>query len=274
MSKDGKRILYVSSELVPYFSETPLSSYSLEAPKAMKKKGHDVRIFMPRFGMINERRHQLHEVIRLSGMNLIINDIDQPLIIKVASIPKERLQVYFIDNDEFFKRKQVSEDKKGVPFEDNDERIIFFAKGVLETVKKLNWKPDIIHIHGWMASLVPLYIKKFYSNDPFFNEAKTVVSLFNNSFEGAMNEKIVEKLKFDGFEDEDLTHLVEPKCENLQKNAIDFSDGVVKGEENLNDDIWDYVTQKNTPKLEYHSVEEISENYASFYFKELLEEES
>ena len=161
---NGKKILFVSSELVPYLPENEVSQMSYEAPRMVNGNGGQIRIFMPKYGNINERRHQLHEVIRLSGMNLVINDMDMPLIIKVASITKERIQVYFIDNDEYFKRKATFTDAKGVLFPDNDERAIFFAKGVVETVKKLNWTPDIIHVHGWMASLLPLYLKKFYAD--------------------------------------------------------------------------------------------------------------
>ncbi len=138
---NGKRILFVSSELVPYLPENDVSSMSYEAPRVVNNNGGQIRIFMPRYGSINERRHQLHEVIRLSGMNLVVNDMDMPLIIKVASIPKERIQVYFIDNEEYFKRKATFTDKEGKLFKDNDERAIFFAKGVIETVKKLNWAP-------------------------------------------------------------------------------------------------------------------------------------
>ena len=159
-----KRILYVSSEVIPYLPETEISSMSFEAPRMVNSNKGQIRIFMPRYGNINERRHQLHEVIRLSGMNLVINDMDVPLIIKVASIPKERMQVYFIDNEDYFKRKATFSDEKGNFFSDNDERAIFFAKGVIETVKKLNWSPDIIHVHGWLASFLPLYLKKHLKN--------------------------------------------------------------------------------------------------------------
>ena len=174
-----KRILYISSELTPYLPETEVSKMAFEVPKEMHSQGAQIRMFMPRFGVINERRHQLHEVIRLSGMNLIINDMDMPLIIKVASLPKERMQVYFIDNEEYFRRKAVFTDEEGKLFPDNDERAIFFAKGVVETVKKLNWSPDIIHIHGWMASLLPFYLREYYNNDPLFAESKIVTSAFN-----------------------------------------------------------------------------------------------
>ena len=188
-----KRILYVSSEVVPYLPETEISSMSFEAPKMVNKQGGQIRIFMPRYGNINERRHQLHEVIRLSGINLVINDLDMPLIIKVASIPKERIQVYFIDNEEYFKRKATLTDEEGNLFKDNDERAIFFAKGVIETVKKLNWSPDIIHVNGWLASLLPLYLKEFYKNEPLFTESKIVTSVYNQKFEGTLDQNMINK---------------------------------------------------------------------------------
>ena len=169
---ENKRILYISQEIHPYLPENDISRASLALPKKMNELGHQVRVFMPRFGVINERRHQLHEVIRLSGINIVVNDIDMPLIIKVASVPQARMQVYFIDNDEYFKRKATIYDENRQLFSDNDERTIFFAKGVIETVKKLGWKPDIIHIHGWMTSLVPLYLKQFSYDDPLFENSK------------------------------------------------------------------------------------------------------
>mgnify|MGYP000188303595 CR=1 FL=1 len=196
-----KRVLYVSSEVVPYLPETEISSMSFEAPRMVNKQGGQIRIFMPRYGNINERRHQLHEVIRLSGINLVINDLDMPLIIKVASIPKERIQVYFIDNEEYFKRKATFTDENGTLFEDNDERAIFFAKGVIETVKKLNWAPDIIHVHGWLASLLPLYLKQYYKDEPLFKESKIVTSIYNQSFDKTLNMGMVDKIKFDEIEE-------------------------------------------------------------------------
>ena len=184
---NGKRILFVSSELVPYLPENQVSLMSYESPRVVNSNGGQIRIFMPRYGNINERRHQLHEVIRLSGMNLVINDMDMPLIIKVASIPKERIQVYFIDNEEYFKRKATFFDADGKLFDDNDERAIFFAKGVVETVKKLNWAPDVIHVHGWMASLLPIYLRTYYKDEPIFADAKIVTSVYEQGFEGNLN---------------------------------------------------------------------------------------
>ena len=186
----NRKILYVSSEVVPYLPQSEISSMSFEIPKMVNKQGGQIRIFMPRYGNINERRHQLHEVIRLSGLNLVINDLDMPLIIKVASIPKERIQVYFIDNEEYFKRKATFTDGSGKLFEDNDERAIFFAKGVFETIKRLNWPPDIIHIHGWMAALLPLYLQQIYKDDPIFQNSKIITSLYGNEFDKSLNKNM------------------------------------------------------------------------------------
>ena len=180
----NKKVLIISSEVTPYLPQTDQAINSFKIPKTINEAGGQTRIFMPRYGMINERRHQLHEVIRLSGMNLVINDMDMPLIIKVASIPKERMQVYFIDNEEYFKRKAMLKDEDGNLFSDNDERMIFFTKGVIETVKKLNWSPDIIHLHGWFTSLFPLYMKTYFAEDPIFESSKIVTSIYPNDFEG------------------------------------------------------------------------------------------
>jgi len=266
-----KRILFVSSEVVPYLPETDTASTSFEVSRQMHNKGAQTRIFMPRFGVINERRHQLHEVIRLSGMNLIINDMDMPLIIKVASIPKERMQVYFIDNDEYFKRKALYKDEDGKLFNDNDERAIFFAKGVIETVKKLNWSPDIIHVHGWMASLLPLYLREYYKNDPLFEDSKIVTSLYNNGFEGALNDDFVNKIKFDDIQEDKLSSLLpNPSHSNLLKIAIENSDAVIRGSEGLPEEVESHITATNVTVLDFQSPEDYAEAYANFYLTEVL----
>ena len=265
-----KRVLIVSSEVVPYLPENELSTTSFEAAKIVNSKGGQTRIFMPRFGLINERRHQLHEVIRLSGMNLVINDMDMPLIIKVASIPKERMQVYFIDNDEYFKRKALYSDEDNNLFEDNDERAIFFAKGVVETVKKLNWSPDIIHVHGWMASLLPLYIKEYYKEDPLFSESKIVVSLYNNGFEGTLNNKFAEKVKFDNISKEKTDSLSTPTYTNLLKNAIENSDGVILSCKELPNELSEFLKASNKPTLEFVNGENRKKAYADFYVQKVL----
>ncbi len=266
-----KRILYVSSEVTPYLPETELSSTAFNVAKNAHSKGVQTRIFMPRFGVINERRHQLHEVIRLSGMNLIINDMDMPLIIKVASIPKERMQVYFIDNDEYFKRKAVYSDEDDKLFNDNDERMIFFAKGVVETVKKLNWAPDIIHVHGWMASLLPLYLREFYKEEPLFAESKIVTSLYDKNFDGELNSGLASKIRFDKVDEAKISTVETPNQINILKSAIENSDAIVKGSESLPDEINDFINEKEVKVLEFQSEEVLTEAYLEFYKENVLE---
>lgn len=266
-----KRILYVSSEVVPYLPETEISSMSFETPRMINQQGGQIRIFMPRYGNINERRHQLHEVIRLSGINLVVNDLDMPLIIKVASIPKERIQVYFIDNDEYFKRKATLTDEDGNLFSDNDERAIFFAKGVIETVKKLNWSPDIIHVHGWLASLLPLYLKQFYKDEPLFNESKIVTSIYKSGFENELNSKLVDKIKFDNIDEDQIKDLVKPTYNNLMKVAIDNSDALIVGSEDLPEELTSYLKESKKPVLDFHAKDEFSEAYTNFYTTSVLD---
>ena len=265
-----KRILYVSSEVVPYLPETEISSMSFEAPRMVNQQGGQIRIFMPRYGNINERRHQLHEVIRLSGINLVINDLDMPLIIKVASIPKERIQVYFIDNDEYFKRKATLTDEDGKLFSDNDERAIFFAKGVIETVKKLNWAPDIIHIHGWMASLLPLYLREFYKEEALFTQSKIVTSIYNNDFEGTLNTSLSDKIHFDKIDKSKTANLQSPSYTNILKNAIENSDAIIKGSESISEELMTFIEEKDKPYLEYQTEETLTETYLDFYANTVL----
>lgn len=267
---NGKKILFVSSELVPYLPENEVSLMSYETPKMVNSNGGQIRIFMPRFGNINERRHQLHEVIRLSGMNLVINDMDMPLIIKVASIPKERIQVYFIDNEEYFKRKATFADENGNLFPDNDERAIFFAKGVVETVKKLNWSPDIIHVHGWMASLLPLYLKQYYADEPLFADSKIVTSVYGKGFEGDLDENMQKKINFDGVSEEKIQALSTPNYNNLLKVAVDFSDAVILATEDLPEDLEKHIANLQKPVLPYVPLQEFEEAYANFYTTEVL----
>ena len=265
-----KRILYVSSEVVPYLPETEISSMSFEAPKMVNKQGGQIRIFMPKYGNINERRHQLHEVIRLSGINLVINDLDMPLIIKVASIPKERIQVYFIDNEEYFKRKATLTDEDGKLFQDNDERAIFFAKGVIETVKKLNWAPDIIHVNGWLASLLPLYLKQFYKNEPLFTESKIVTTIYNQSFDGALDKNMINKIKFDKIDDDLIKGLEDPTYNNIMKNAIDNSDALIKGSQDIPEELEKHLAASDKPVLDYYSPDEFADPYTEFYNTKVL----
>ena len=265
-----KRILYVSSEVVPYLAENEVSLMSYDVPKMINDQGGQIRIFMPRYGNINERRHQLHEVIRLSGMNLVVNDLDMPLIIKVASIPKERIQVYFIDNDEYFKRKATFADEEGMMYPDNDERAIFFAKGVVETVKKLNWVPDIIHVHGWMAAMLPIYMKHFYKNEALFSETKIVTSVYSQSFEGTLNEEMINKVKFDGVPDDAIADLEVPNYENIIKATVKHSDAVIIASENLSPSLTKFIESSGKPFLPFAPKDAFAEAYTNFYINEVL----
>ena len=263
----SRKILYVCQEIMPYLPETELSTLSRRLVQAMQERGNEIRTFMPRYGCINERRNQLHEVIRLSGMNLIIDDNDHQLIIKVASIPSARIQIYFIDNDDFFARKAVITDAEGNEFEDNDERAIFFARGVLETVKKLNWSPNIVHCMGWMSAIVPIYLKKVFNDDPLFRDVKVVVSLCDDSFEQPFNEGFAQKVANEGVKDEKLADLTLPSYENLYRFVIDYADGIIVASENANPSLVEYARQSGKPVMEFEKKEEAEmfDNYNRFY---------
>jgi starch synthase len=260
----------VSSEVVPYLAENEVSLQSYEFPKMINAIGGQIRIFMPRYGNINERRHQLHEVIRLSGMNLVVNDMDMPLIIKVASIPKERIQVYFIDNDEYFKRKATFTDEDGVMFKDNDERAIFFAKGVVETVKKLNWVPDVIHVQGWMAALLPVYLKQYYKNEAIFAETKIITSVYESGFEGELNKELVNKLAFDGIGNEVTGDIKKADFVNLMRLTIDNSDAIHIASEDLHSDLTKYIESSKKPFLPFAAKDKINELYTNFIKNNLV----
>ncbi|MFT5436768.1 MAG: starch synthase [Ancylomarina sp.] len=266
-----KRVLYVSSEVLPYLPETEISSMSFEAPRLVNNNSGQIRIFMPRYGNINERRHQLHEVIRLSGMNLVINDLDMPLIIKVASIPKERMQVYFIDNEDYFKRKATYADEEGNFYSDNDERAIFFAKGVIETVKKLNWSPDIIHVHGWLASFLPLYLRNYYGNEPLFENSRIVTSVYNQSFDGELNANTIEKIQYDAIDDDAIEHLKKPNYVNLMKVAIENSDAVILGSTEIPEELKGFIEKMDIPVLKYHNMDDFSQAYLDFCREKVLQ---
>ncbi len=234
----------------------------------MQERGGEVRIFMPRFGCINERRNQLHEVIRLSGMNLIINDNDHQLIIKVASIPSARVQIYFIDNDDYFARKAVLTDESGEPFADNDERALFFARGVLETVRKLRWTPTVVHCHGWFSAIMPIYLRKVFADDPLFRDVKIVVSLYDDAFTQPLDGGFAEKIANEGVEDENLKNLSTPSYENLMRFVIDYADGVVLASEGVNPEVAEYAEAGGKPlmRLDKEADEkQVFDNYKLFY---------
>ncbi len=267
------KVLFISQEITPYLPETEMSTICRELPQGIQERGREIRTFMPRFGCINERRNQLHEVIRLSGMNLIINDSDHPLIIKVASIQSARMQVYFIDNEDYFHRKNTLKDSKGKFFEDNDERMIFFARGVLETVKKLRWSPDIVHCHGWFTSLIPLYIKKTFADDPVFRNSKVVFSIYNDMFNEYLDNGFVKKIITEGIKKDDLKDLAEPTFLNIAKLAIRFSDGLISGSNSLSPELYQLIKESSIPYLKFMPPEEYLDAYSVFYDKILTDTE-
>lgn len=261
------KVLFVTQEITPYMIETEMSLIGRHLPQGIQERDREIRTFLPKFGNINERRNQLHEVIRLSGMNLVIDDTDHPLVIKVASIQPARMQVYFIDNEDFFSRK-FSLSEKGKDFKDNDERAVFYSRGVIETVKKLGWAPDIIHCHGWFTALVPFYMRKIYNNDPLFaNDIKIIYSIYNDEFSKPLCLELPEKLSEANVTPEDVAILNPPSWINLTKFAIENSDGIIIGSSDLNDEISEYVTSGKKPFLKHQNPENYIDKYNDFYNK-------
>lgn len=264
---EAKKVLFITQEITPYVPESEMSKLGRQLPQAIQEKGKEIRTFMPKWGNVNERRNQLHEVIRLSGMNLIIDDTDHPLIIKVASIQAARMQVYFIDNDDYFQHRLMATDENGVEYTDNEERAIFYARGVLETVKKLRWCPDVIHCQGWISALVPLYIKKAYAEEPSFRDSKVVFSLFEENPQAAVEENFVEKLMLKGIEKSDVESVINQPSnyEDLLKLAIAYSDGVIQNSENVNQDLLNFAQEKGIPTLGYQSEETYADAFNNFF---------
>lgn len=263
----NKKILYISQEIAPYLPESHMSLNCRYLPQLIQEKGNEIRTFMPKYGSINERRNQLHEVIRLSGMNLIINDNDHPLIIKVASIQAARMQVYFIDNEDYFKRRGTVIDSKENEYKDNDERSIFFVRGVIETIKKLLWKPDIIDCHGWMGALTGLYIKSVYADDPLFKDTKIVYSLYKDDFKEPFNPGFNNKIQFADITADQIKSLADTvDYPTLQKFAIDYADGVMQCEEDTNTEVIEYTKASGKKFLPYQGkLEESVDSINEFY---------
>ena len=247
----AKKILIIADQISPFVGQSPMADYCRQLPQSIQELGNDIRTFMPKWGQINERRNQLHEVIRLSGMNLIIDDTDHPLIIKVASLQSARIQVYFIDNEDYFQNRLQVTDKNGVEYQDNDERTIFFARGVLETVKKLRWNPDIIHCHGWLSALIPLYIKTAYHEEPAFRDSKVVYSIYGKAFNEQFNERYPEILLTKDMTIDDIGSFQTPIDYNsVIKKAIDFSDGIICNSPDVDPSLAEYARQKGVPVLD------------------------
>ena len=250
MSK--KRVLFVTQEMHPYTTLSEISEIVKSLPVFTHEKGMEIRVLMPRFGTINERRHRLHEVVRLSGMNIIVDDDDYPLIIKVASLPGARLQVYFLDNDEFFKRKSIFSDEDGKPFDDNLDRMVFFCKGVIETVKKFGWAPDIIHCHGWMTSLVPLYLKTAYEHEPIFSQSKVIYSVYNEEMiPNNLEEGFISKAAINNLDPDKLQVYQNGQGINLDKGAINYADAIIQGSESIENSVSKTLNDLDKPKLDF-----------------------
>ena len=258
--KEPKRILFISQEINTYLAEeTPIRLLNRQLPEYFQGHGYETRTFMPKFGEINERRNQLHEVIRLSGMNLIIEDSDHPLLIKVASIQSARIQIYFIDNDDLFHRRKGVCNEAGEEYTDNDDRVIFYARGVIETVKKLRWTPDIILCSGWMSALAPLYLKKAYNDEPFFANSKIVLMLDDNEYKKPFPTKFTDKLRIDGISNTDVRSIAGFPIgyEELMRLAVDFSDAIVYATPNVNQRVSNYAETKGKPILPYQETEDV-----------------
>lgn len=265
MAITKKRVLIVTQEMEPYTVASTVASIARKLPQYIQEHGMEIRVLMPRFGTINERRHRLHEVVRLSGMNIIVDEDDYPLIIKVASLPGTRMQVYFLDNEEFFRRKQIFKDDKGNFFDDNAERMIFFCKGVLETVKKFGWAPDLIHCHGWMTSLVPFYLRMAYANEPIFKNAKVIYSVYNHDGNEASADRFAEKASINNLEPDDLKPYQSDDAITLHKGAMTFADALIVGSKELSDIVKESVNTEDKPILDFQEADSYLPAYLEFY---------
>lgn len=270
MSK--KKVLIVTQEMSPFTDPSELADFTRTLPQFVQEKGMELRVLMPKFGTINERRHRLHEVVRLSGMNIIVDDDDYPLIIKVASMPEARIQVYFLDNDDFFRRKYVFQDESGQVYDDNVDRMVFFCKGVLETVRKFGWAPDIVHCHGWMTGLIPAYIKTAYKTEPLFQHSKVVYSLYNDELEEQTPENFFAKAAINNLTAQDLNAYQRDESITLHKGAVAFADGVVVGSPNLSASAQAALNNADKPVLEY-STDTALAAIVEFYHSLMAEEE-
>jgi len=266
-----KKVLFISSEMNPFLQGSSVSEIARQLPQGIQEQDNEIRILVPRFGVINERRNRLHEVVRLSGINITIDDNDNPLIIKVASLPEAKMQVYFLDNEDYFHRKFVYTDENNEFFGDNDERTIFFCKGALETVKKLGWAPDIIHCQGWMTSLIPLYMRMMYKDEPVFRNAKVVFSVFENQFEENLGKDFARKACLNNIDEDQLAVYNSGDCSNLYKGAIRHSDAVVKASEDIDPEVEQFIAQEAQDKIVMqHNAEDFVDEYAQLYDKLLI----
>ena len=260
----AQKVLFVNQEITPYIEASYMSIMGRYLPQRIQERGLDIRTFMPKFGVISERKHQLHEVIRLSGQNIIINDNDHTLVVKVGSLQSVRLQIYFIDNDLYFRRKMQLHDKTGKFFSDNDERAVFFARGVMETVKNLGWSPDIIHCNGWISCLIPLFVKKIYVDNPLFSNTKIVYSVYNDDFPKRLRPSFPNKLRATGIPSDIAMQYRQSTFESSTKLALDFSDAAVISHEDVNKEIIAYIEESQKPHYT-HRDEQFVDDYLALY---------
>lgn len=258
------RILYVANEINPFLKTTEVADFVRKLPQGMQERGMEIRILVPRFGLINERKNRLHEVVRLSGINISVGDEEKPLIIKVASIPNAKLQVYFIDNEDYFHRKSVFFDKEDNFYEDNDERAIFFCKGVLETVKKLGWSPDIVHCNDWMTSLIPLYLKTTYKNDPIFKDSKSVFTVYDNRFTHKFGDDLIDKVKMIDIDDSMLHQLKTADYEGFIKLGMEYADAVINANEETSESFNQLIAERSN-KDKVDTIEK-DDNFLDSYY--------
>lgn len=270
---EKKRVLFISQEITPYMPENEMSLIGRNLPQGIMESGKDIRIFMPKYGCINERRNQLHEVIRLSGMNMILDNLDYPLIIKVASLQPVRMQVYFIDNEDYFPKKTFMHELDGEFFDFHDERAVFFCRGVLETVRKLGWAPDVVHCQGWMTALVPMYLKKAFAEDPIFVDTKVVYSVYNQTIDGELNNDLARKARVKGVSEEDTAIIEEANIMNLHKLAITHADAIIMGDEKIDSELETFIQQSGKNALSF----QLEETYIAAYnelYDDILDEEA
>lgn len=266
---DNNKILFISQEISPYLPDTPMSLQGRNLPQRIQEAGYEVRTFMPKYGCINERRNQLHEVIRLSGMNIVIDDNDHPLIIKVATLQPTRMQVYFIDNDDYFLRSGAKELETATSPDDNDERMMFYTRGVIETVRKLRWDPAVIQCTGWITALMPMYIRRMYDEDPAMAGTKIVFALREEAFDGELAQRFVEKLRMAGFTDDDMQALgIDTPVDyaSLMRLAMTYADGIVQASEGVDPQLIEFAKATGKPFLPYVADEaEMAAGCISFY---------
>lgn len=261
-----KKVLFISSEMTPYLQVSSVGELARRLPQAIQEKDNEIRVLMPRFGCINERRNRLHEVVRLSGINITIDDNDNPLTIKVASLPEAKMQVYFLDNEDYFHRKFVYSNENNEFYSDNDERTIFFCKGALETVKKLGWQPDIIHCHGWMTSLIPLYLKTIYKDEPVFRNAKVVYSVFENQFDATLGKDFARKASLNSLDNKQVSSLGDSSCSALYKSGIAHADAVVKCSSDIDPEVSSFMKkQKGKIFMDHNNDDGYVDAYIELY---------